>query len=90
MFTYSLTSYVRDIFETLLIDKLIALIALVAFTLSLIFIISFGDLANFRVTCTLSLKIGHRTLAFSLSYDAVTFELCIPKDMMLRCFFSGC
>ena len=75
---YLLTSYIRDIFETLLIGKLTALIALVAFTLSLIFI-SFGDLANFRVTCTLSLKIGHRTLAFSLSYDAVTFELCISN-----------
>ena len=63
---YLLTSYVCDIFETLLIDKLIALIALVAFTLSLIFLISFGDLANFRVTCTLSLKIRHRTFAFIL------------------------
>ena len=31
---YLLTSNVRDIFETLLIDKLIALIALVAFTVT--------------------------------------------------------
>ena len=65
LLTYLLTSYVRDIFETLLIDKLIALIALVAFTLSLIFMISFGDLVNFRVTCTVSLKIGHQMFAFS-------------------------